>query len=163
MPSALTDLSFTYTGALAQVQAPAGGGGGGAPAPAAPAAGGSGGGGGGGSPAGGGAGGITPLLFPILIFAAFYFFFIRPQQKKAKDLESKLKKGDRVFTNAGIFGTIIVLKDKRATLEIAKGVQIEVRRDAIGGIDEGDEKPAAKDDDKKSEKKDDAKAADAKK
>jgi preprotein translocase subunit YajC len=161
MPSALTDLSFTYAGALAQVQAPAGGGGG-APAPAAPAAGGSG--GGGGSPAGGGAGGITPLLFPILIFAAFYFFFIRPQQKKAKDLESKLKKGDRVFTNAGIFGTIIVLKDKRATLEIAKGVQIEVRRDAIGGIDEGDDaKPAAKDDDKKSDKKDDAKVADSKK
>ncbi len=160
MPSALTDLSFTYASALAQVQAPAGGGGGGAPAPAAP--GGGSGGGGGGSPAGGGAGGITPLLFPILIFAAFYFFFIRPQQKKAKDLESKLKKGDRVFTNAGIFGTIVVLKDKRATLEIAKGVQIEVRRDAIGGIDEGDDaKPAA--DDKKSDKKDDAKAADAKK
>ncbi len=155
MPSALADLSFTYAGALAQVNAPSGGSA--QPAQQASASG-SGSGGG----LGGGAGGITPLLFPILIFAAFYFFFIRPQQKKAKDLESRLKRGDRVYTNAGIFGTIIALKDRRVVLEIAKNVQIEVRRDAIGGIDEGDEpKPAAKEDDKKSEK--DAKPQDAKK
>jgi preprotein translocase subunit YajC len=155
MPSPLADLSFSYAPALAQVQAPAGGGGG-QPAQGAPAGGGSGGGGG-----GGGAGGIGPLLFPVLIFVAFYFFLIRPQQKKAKELESKIKKGDRVFTNAGIYGTIIALKERRAVLEIAKGVQIEVRRDAIGGIDEGDDpKPAAKD--SKDAKADD-KPADAKK
>ena len=78
-------------------------------------------------------------------FVAFYFFLIRPQQKKAKDLESKLKRGDRVFTNGGVIGKIITLGDKRATLEIAPGVKVEILRSSIGGIDEGDEVATKKD------------------
>lgn len=142
----LGERGLSITSALAQVAPVAPGGGGGAPAPA-PA---------GGSPApssgggGGAGGGAMQLLFPILIFVAFYFFLIRPQQKKQKELESKLKKGDRVFTNAGIIGTIIELGDKRVTLEVAKGVRMEFLRTAIGGIDEGDPKA----DPKKTESKD---------
>jgi preprotein translocase subunit YajC len=116
--------------ALAQVAPVAGGGGG--PAPAAPA-----GGGGGGAPAGG-AGGALQLLFPLLIFAAFYLFLIRPQQKKQKELDNKLKKGDRVFTNAGIVGKIVDLNERRVTLEVSKGVNMVFLRTAIGGLDEGD-------------------------
>ena len=124
--------------ALAQVAGPAGG----APAPAAPAPGG----GGSSAPASsGGSGGMVQLLFPILIFVAFYFFLIRPQQKKAKELAEKLKKGDRVFTNSGLIGKIMVLGEKRVTLEIAPNVKVEVLRSAIGGLDEGDE-PKSKDD-----------------
>jgi preprotein translocase subunit YajC len=119
-------------GALAQV-APVNGAGGGAPAPAAP-----GGGGGGSSGGGGGSGGMMQLLFPVLIFVAFYFFLIRPQQKKQKELDSKLKKGDRVFTNAGIIGKIVELGEKRVTLEVSKGVNVVFLRTAIGGVDEGD-------------------------
>lgn len=85
---------------------------------------------------------MMTLLMPILIFVAFYFFLIRPQQKKAKDLESKLKKGDRVFTNGGVIGKIVSLGEKRAMLEIAPGVKVEVLRSSIGGIDEGDEAAA---------------------
>ena len=87
----------------------------------------------------GGSSGMVQLLFPILIFVAFYFFLIRPQQKKAKDLAEKLKKGDRVFTNSGLIGKIMVLGEKRVTLEIAPSVRVEVLRSAIGGLDEGDE------------------------
>jgi preprotein translocase subunit YajC len=132
--------------ALAQVApVPAGG----APAPA-PA-------GGGTAPTGGGSapasssGGALQLLFPVLIFVAFYFFLIRPQQKKQKDLDTKLKKGDRVFTNAGIIGKIVDLGDRRVTLEVSKGVQMVFLRTAIGGIDEGD---TVKTDGDKSEPKD---------
>jgi preprotein translocase subunit YajC len=145
----LARLSSFAEGALAQV-APAagggGGGGGGAPAPAAPASTGGGGGGGGSS-------GMTQLLFPLLIFVAFYFFLIRPQQKKAKELASNLKKGDRVFTNAGLIGKIMELGEKKATLEIAPGVKVQVLRSSIGGLDEGDDKKPL----------DDAKVAEAKK
>ena len=81
---------------------------------------------------------MLQFLLPILIFVAFYFFLIRPQQKKARDLDSKLKKGDKVFTNSGIIGTVVTLGEKRATLEIASGVKVEVLRSAIGGLDEGD-------------------------
>ncbi|MGZ6093091.1 MAG: preprotein translocase subunit YajC [Polyangiales bacterium] len=131
------ELATDFAGALAQVapvQGPAGGGG--APAPAAP-----GGGGGSSAPTGGGSGGsggMMQLLFPVLIFVAFYFFLIRPQQKKQKELDSKLKKGDRVFTNAGIIGKIVDLGEKRVTLEISKGVNVVFLRTAIGGVDEGD-------------------------
>ncbi len=120
--------------ALAQV-APVPGGGGGAPAAPAPAGGGAPSAGGGG---GGGGGGALQLLFPVLIFVAFYFFLIRPQQKKQKDLDNKLKKGDRVFTNAGIIGKVVEINDRRITLEVAKGVNMTFLRTAIGGIDEGD-------------------------
>lgn len=128
--------------ALAQV-APVAGGGAPAPGPAAPA--------GGSAPSGGSSSsssGALQLLFPILIFVAFYFFLIRPQQKKQKDLDTKLKKGDRVFTNAGIVGKIIEMSDRRVTLEVAKGVNMVFLRTAIGGIDEGD---PVKTDDGKSE------------
>ncbi|MBI2392907.1 MAG: preprotein translocase subunit YajC [Deltaproteobacteria bacterium] len=146
-PAWLSDRAFDVQSALAQVAPVAPGGGGGAPAPAAPT-----GGGGGGQPAGGGSGALQ-LLFPLLIFAAFYFFLIRPQQKKQKELENKLKKGDRVFTSSGIVGRIIELNDKRATLEVAKGVNMVFLRSAISGLDEAD--PAKADADKseaKSEK-----------
>jgi preprotein translocase subunit YajC len=134
--------------ALAQVApVPAGG----APAPAP--------GGGGPAPSGGGSapasssGGALQLLFPVLIFVAFYFFLIRPQQKKQKELDTKLKKGDRVFTNAGIIGKIVDLSERRVTLEVSKGVNMVFLRTAIGGVDEGD---PVKTDGDKSEK--DAKA-----
>jgi len=108
--------------------------GGGTPAPA-PAGGAPSGGGGSSSASGGGA---LQLLFPVLIFVAFYFFLIRPQQKKQKELDNKLKKGDRVFTNAGIIGKIVELNDRRVTLEVSKGVNMVFLRTAIGGVDEGD-------------------------
>lgn len=120
-------------GALAQVAPVQGPPAGGGPAPAAPGGGGSTGGGG-----SGGSGGMMQLLFPVLIFVAFYFFLIRPQQKKQKELDSKLKKGDRVFTNAGIIGKIVELGEKRVTLEVSKGVNVVFLRTAIGGVDEGD-------------------------
>lgn len=148
-------LGVIASPALAQVAGapPGGGGGGGQPAQqAAPQ-------GGGGAPSGGGGGSMMTLLMPILIFVAFYFFLIRPQQKKAKDLESKLKRGDRVFTNGGVIGKIITLGDKRATLEIAPGVKVEILRSSIGGIDEGDE-VAKKERDEKADKE---KVAEAKK
>ena len=142
MFTAASRLGSFGEAALAQVAGPAG-------APAAPAAPAPGGGGSAPAPSGGGGmGGMTQLLFPILIFVAFYFFLIRPQQKKAKELAEKLKKGDRVFTNSGIIGKIIVLGEKRVTLEIAPNVKIEVLRTAIGGLDEGDEAPSKGKDDK---------------
>jgi preprotein translocase subunit YajC len=133
-------LGVIASPALAQVAGAPGGGGGQPAQQAAPQ------GGGGSAPSGGGGGGsMMTLLMPILIFVAFYFFLIRPQQKKAKDLESKLKRGDRVFTNGGVIGKIVTLGDKRATLEIAPGVKVEILRTSIGGIDEGDEVASKKD------------------
>lgn len=74
--------------------------------------------------------GLVMQLMPFLImFFIFYFLVMRPQVKKQKthqDFLTKLKRGDRVLTNSGIFGTIEGLTDKYVTLEVAKGVKIRV-------------------------------------
>ena len=74
----------------------------------------------------------------VLIFAIFWFLVIRPQSKKAKqhrDMISALQKGDEVFTDSGIRGTIVNRVDAgqtEITLEIAPKVQIRVLRSRIG-------------------------------
>ena len=76
-------------------------------------------------------GGIGPM---ILIFVVFYLILIRPQQKQQKELRKMieaLKVGDRVLTNAGIFGVVMHLKDKSASIKIADGVKVEMLRSAI--------------------------------
>jgi preprotein translocase subunit YajC len=79
----------------------------------------------------------TGLMPMILIFVIMYLLLIRPQQKRQKEqreLVSRLKAGDRVLTSAGIYGTITTVKDASVMVEIAKGVEIEVLRGAIGNV-----------------------------
>ncbi len=91
-----------------------------------------------GAPAPGQPGGGFAGLIPIVImFVIFYFLLIRPQQKKAKehrDMISNLKKGNRVITSGGIFGTIVSLDDTTVGLEIADKVKIKVTRANIGAV-----------------------------
>jgi preprotein translocase subunit YajC len=68
----------------------------------------------------------VPFLF---MFFVVYLLMMRPQIKKQKthqEFLQKLKKGDRVLTSSGIFGTIEGLTDKYVTLEIAEDVNIRV-------------------------------------
>ncbi len=88
----------------------------------------------GGTAQGGGFGAFIPL---IIMFVIFYFLLIRPQQKKAKehrDMISDLKKGDRVITTGGIYGTISSLDDISATLEIADQVKVKVVKGNIAAL-----------------------------
>ena len=90
--------------------------------------------------AAGGSGGPSqlPLLFVILAtFAIFYFILIRPQQKKQKTAQKMieaLKKGDRVMTNGGIFGTVAGFKDANVILKIDDNTKIEVIKNAVASV-----------------------------
>ena len=46
-----------------------------------------------------------------------------------------LRKGDKVITNGGIFGTIVNIGDDRITLEIASKVQIQIERQQVARMD----------------------------
>ena len=46
-----------------------------------------------------------------------------------------LRKGDKVVTNGGIFGTILKVGDDRITLEIASKVQIQIERQQVARMD----------------------------
>jgi preprotein translocase subunit YajC len=87
---------------------------------------------------------------------------MRGQNKKQKELESTLKVGLKVSTRGGAVGKIVKLTERYAEIELAPGVHVTFRRDAIEGV-EGDPKPPEKKDEKpekkdekseKSEKKD---------
>ena len=46
-----------------------------------------------------------------------------------------LRKGDKVVSNGGIFGTIVKVGDDRITLEIASKVQIQIERHQVARMD----------------------------
>lgn len=92
------------------------------------------------APQGGQQGGgsmISTLIMFAAIFAIFYFMIIRPQQKRQKEREamlSQLKKGDKVLTTGGIYGTIAGLDDKTALVEVASNVKLKIDRSAITSV-----------------------------
>jgi preprotein translocase subunit YajC len=88
-----------------------------------------------GAPAGGGA--MSSILMLVLIFGVFYFLLIRPQRKRVKEHEEKLKgirRGDRIVTNGGIIGTVVRAQDGELNLEIAEGVRVRVLRSMVADV-----------------------------
>ena len=81
---------------------------------------------------------LVPML---LMFGIIYFLIIRPQQKQQKQhkaMVQALKKGDKVITNSGIFGTITGMTDATVTLEIAKNVHVRMLRGQLAGLQPGE-------------------------
>ena len=82
---------------------------------------------------------FTSFMPLILITAVFYFLVIRPQQKKNKDHQNKLKtlnRGDEIITSGGIVGTITNIKadEEYLIVEIAKDVKIKIHKMHIADI-----------------------------
>ncbi len=70
----------------------------------------------------------------ILMAVVFYFILWRPQkkeQKKRSEYLASLKKGDKIVTIGGLYGVIIRLNDKTATIQIADKVEVEIARTAV--------------------------------
>ena len=67
----------------------------------------------------------------ILIIAIFYFVIYRPQKRqreKQQDMINQLKKGDKVVTSGGIWGTVTNVGKETATLQVAENAKIKVVR-----------------------------------
>jgi preprotein translocase subunit YajC len=77
------------------------------------------------------------LIFPIGLLVVLYFFMIRPQIKRQKDhkkMVDALKKGDEVQTVGGLMGRITDIGDNFASVEVAPGVEVKVRRAAVEAV-----------------------------
>ena len=88
-----------------------------------------------------GAGELIGMLFPlILMFVIFYFMLIRPQKKKdkkVKEMLAALKRGDRICTIGGIYGTITGIKDDTIELAVSnENTKLIVARWAIRNVEE---------------------------
>src|SRR5713101_5366373 len=81
-------------------------------------------------------------MLPIAaIFLVFYFLVIAPankQRRKTQSMLSSLKKGDRVVTSGGIYGTVQGVEAEVVYLKIADNVKVKLARSAVTGIVAGD-------------------------
>ena len=85
---------------------------------------------------GGGGGGMFTLVWFGLIFVLMYLLLIRPQRKKQKEHEAllqQIKKGDKVVTSGGMFGTIFAIDEEkgRIVLKIGENTKLEFLRTSI--------------------------------
>jgi preprotein translocase subunit YajC len=91
---------------------------------------------------------VGSLLIPgIAIFMIFYLLVFRPQQKKQKELEAKIKsieKGDNVVTAGGLHGKVTGVTDQVLTLDIGgvKGerLKVKVARGRIDSVESANKK-----------------------
>ncbi len=71
------------------------------------------------------------------IVGIFYFLVILPgnkQRKKVQVMLDALKKGDRVITQGGIYGTVQAVESDVIQLKIAENVKIRILRSAVTGV-----------------------------
>ena len=78
------------------------------------------------------------IVYCLIIFGILYLFMIRPNKKRMAEYQkmvNSIKIGNRVLA-AGIYGTVKKINDNTIEMEIAKGVVIEVSKNAVAGIEE---------------------------
>ncbi len=81
--------------------------------------------------------GLEGLILPIGLIVILYFLMIRPQMKRQKEhkkLIESLAKGDEVQTDGGLLGKVTDLGENFATLEIADGVEVKIRRQSVAAV-----------------------------
>lgn len=87
------------------------------------------------APAAGAAGGSWSLLLMLaLMFLVMWFFMIRPQrqqQKKLEEMRNSLKKGDKVVTAGGIYGTVADVDERTILVKVDGEVKLRVDKSSI--------------------------------
>ena len=77
------------------------------------------------------------VMYCVVVFAIIYFLMVRPNKKRMAEYQKmldSLQVGNRVMA-AGIYGTIKKINEKTIELEVAKGVVIEVNKNAVASVE----------------------------
>ena len=83
-------------------------------------------------------GSVVPILAIGLVFCFIVIAPANKQRRKTQEMLSALKKGDRVITTGGIYGTIQGVEPDVVYLKIAENVKVKVARSAISGVVTGE-------------------------
>ena len=70
----------------------------------------------------------------IAMFVIMWLFMIRPQRKQQKELEkfrNSLKRGDKVVTAGGIYGTVDEIKDRTVLIKVDGDVKLRVDKNSL--------------------------------
>ncbi len=79
-------------------------------------------------------GGASFWIMILLLFGVMWFFMIRPQRKQQKELEkyrNELKKGDKVVTAGGIYGTVAEIQERSVLIKVDGEVKLRVDKNSI--------------------------------
>ena len=79
-------------------------------------------------------GGMSFWIMIIALFFVMWLFMIRPQRKQQKELEkfrAELKKGDKVITAGGIYGSILEVIDRTVLLKVDGETKLRVDKGSI--------------------------------
>ena len=77
------------------------------------------------------------FLYCVVVFGIIYLLMVRPNKKRMAEYQKmldSLQVGNRVMA-AGIYGTIKKINERTIDLEVAKGVVIEVAKNAVAGVE----------------------------
>ena len=77
------------------------------------------------------------IIYCVVIMAILYFFMIRPNKKRMAEYQKMLdsiKVGNRVLA-AGIYGAVKKVNEKSLDVEIAKGVVVEINKNAVASVE----------------------------
>lgn len=75
-----------------------------------------------------------PILLMVVLF---YFLLIRPNQKRQKavqQMQSDLKKGDKIVTIGGLHGFVDGLDDEKVVIKCGDGSRLTYDRGAIRDV-----------------------------
>lgn len=80
---------------------------------------------------------LSPILIMVVIM---YFLMIRPERKrrkKEKAMLDALKRGDRICTIGGIYGTIMDIKDDTLTISVGRdNLSMVIARWAVRSVED---------------------------
>lgn len=78
-----------------------------------------------------GAGMLMSMAPMLAIFGIMYFLLIRPQQKSNQQRQkmiAELKRGDRVLTSGGLYGTINNIRGEILDVKLGDNLKVELSR-----------------------------------
>lgn len=81
--------------------------------------------------------GMLPVI--VIIMGLFYFLVIRPQkkgQKQVEEMRNTVKKGDRVKSIGGIYGTVVAVDTTNniVSVQVDGKVKLDFDKDAIATV-----------------------------
>lgn len=72
----------------------------------------------------------------LAMIAVMYFFMWRPESKRRKQMENfrkGLKKGDKIITAGGIYGTVKEVHDTYLLIEVDSNVTLRIDKNMVAG------------------------------
>jgi preprotein translocase subunit YajC len=81
-------------------------------------------------------GGWSFWLMIIAMIAIMYFFMWRPESKRRKQMENfrnNIKKGDKIITAGGIYGTVKEVQPTSLLIEVDSNVTLRVDKNMVVG------------------------------